>query len=144
MRFDVPAPENSTVSRLPLAEGYYAFVREENRDLTPQWGTFAVNEALGVLCKSEDGKACSAGSQNTYRDRTWFLVRIARETPESALDIEYGEELSKFLERLDDLEAVDIEKTKAAMENLGDSLTSMVCSKASDKKKTDLKLNCPK
>lgn len=143
MRFDVPAHEKSTVARLPLAEGYYAFVREENRDLTPEWSSFAVDEKQGVLCNSEDGKVCSGNDQNAYRDRTWFLVRVARETREAALDIEYGEEVGLFLGRLDALEAADMKRVTDETTKLADSLKSLVCGRVSDVKKAKLKLNCP-
>jgi hypothetical protein len=141
MRFDVKAPEDSKVVRIPLAEGYYAFVREENRDLNPEWGKFAVNEADGVLCRSTDGKTCVQGEQNTYRDRTWFLVRIAKETPEAALDIEYGEELGKFMEKMSTVKTSDINDTKEAINSLGESLRSVVCNKSNgdDKNKS---INC--
>jgi hypothetical protein len=136
MRFDVPAGDNSSIARLVLAEGYYAFVREENRDMNPEWDRFTVNEGMGELCSAdaETGK-CKSENNNTYRDRTWFLVRIARESRESALDIEYGEQLAVFLEQLETHESADLNKTKSALDNLGIELTSLVCGNASDKKK---------
>lgn len=140
MRFDVPAHPDSNVSRIPLAEGYYAFVREENRDMNPQWDKLAVNEAAGELCNSDDGKKCTSNN-NTYRNRTWFLVRIAKESKESALDIEYGEELINFLDRLEEFESADNQKQKDAMNNLTSSFTALACSKATGEKKKSLK--CP-
>lgn len=130
MRFDVKAPEDSKVVRMPFAEGYYAFVREENRDLNPEWGKFAVNEADGVLCHSADGKTCVQGEQNTYRNRTWFLIRIAKEAPDAALELEYGEELSKFLQKLATTNSTDPNDTQAAIDGLGKSLNSLFCDKS--------------
>jgi hypothetical protein len=140
MRFDVPAPANSNISRLQLAEGYYAFVREESRDVNPEWDKFTVNEAAGELCKSNDGKKCIT-QNTTYRDRTWFLIRIARESKESALDLEAGEEIKTFLDRLDKFESADINRPKEALNNLTSSLSALVCSKATAENKK--KLACP-
>lgn len=145
MRFDVPPPFSgevpSNIFRLPLAEGYYAFVREENRDLNPSWGEFAVNKEMGELCLSDDGMTCVQGNQNTYRGRTWYLVRVARESKASALDIEFGEQLGSFLGRLGEYEAADFTKVEASLNDLESSLKSLVCSKASS---ADIKgLNCP-
>ena len=139
MRFDVKPPDTgSYVYRLPLAEGYYAFVREENRDNLPEWHNFAVNEKDGVLCRAKSapepgatGSAgCIDGPNSVYRERTWFLVRIARETDEAALDIEHGELLGRFLERLETHQAANYKETKAALDSVDDALKALVCSDA--------------
>jgi len=129
MRFDVSPPKNpaSKVARLPLMEGYYAFVREENRDLNPKWSTFAINKDLGVLCKADASTyKCEEGDQTTYRERTWFLVRIARESKEAALDMEYGEQLSTFLNRIDQLQADENKIVKQELENLKEKLNKLM------------------
>jgi hypothetical protein len=136
MRFDVPAPNTSNIHRLPLAEGYYAFVREENRDISPEWSQFSVNKELGELCKANANGFCIEGSNNTYRERTWFLVRVARESAESALDIEYGEKMSEFLKTLDSSSSININKTKNALKDLGNNLEILLrCSKNESKSK---------
>ncbi len=130
MRFDVSPPADSRIHRLPLAEGYYAFVREENRNLNPEWNKFSINESLGELCKANTSGSCIEGIDNTYRDRTWFLVRVARESAESALDIEYGEKLSEFLKTLDSSSSVNISKTRSALKELENNLATLLnCSK---------------
>lgn len=141
MRFDVAPPTEgqagtiqylSKVHRLPLMEGYYAFVREENRDLTPEWSKIGVNKKLGVLCNYDlENQTCinkndPFNENNTYRDRTWFLVRVARESADAALDIEYGEALSKFLERLDQFEAEDSAEAIAEIDKLEEKIRELV------------------
>lgn len=132
LRFDPPAPPDSRVYRLPLAEGYYAFVREENRDINPRWSSFGISKKLGVLCNIDDNGQClqddplSGKDQSTYRDRTWFLVRIASEKQEAASDIEYGEEVSKFLRRLSATDPKESTQTKAQLEILGKNLAKII------------------
>lgn len=127
MRFDVPATDNSpsNISRLALAEGYYAFVREENRDLNPDWENICVNEALGELGVTSSAKGKEGKCDITYRDRTWFLVRVARENKSAALDNEYGEILGSFLKRLNEYDIADIKGTQAALDDLKEKLTTL-------------------
>ena len=127
MRFDVEPPANSNLPRLALAEGYYAFVREENRDSSPGWSNFAVNERDGVLCKSDpsDTNKCIAEANNNYRDQTWFLMRVAKEKQTSALDIEYGEEFNKFLQRLDEHSDARAAKIQPEVDKLIEKLKSL-------------------
>jgi len=142
MRFDVPGPNSgSFIARLPLAEGYYALIREENRNIDTDWNTIGVNESLGVLCNATNG-TCINEVNNTYRDRTWFLIRIAKETKESAVDIEYGEELNNFSKRLDLYRTSDFDSSKASIDSLTASLKKLICNKATKEEQENLKLKC--
>jgi hypothetical protein len=143
MRFDVQGPSDSIIARLPLAEGYYAFVREENRDLNPEWNSIALNEGMGELCYSDDGgKNCKDIEQNTYRKRTWFLVRVAKEKPEAAIEMAYGEPLIEFLKKLETHEDTDTTEIKGAIDKLNIDLNATLCKKLSDQEKKDLKMDC--
>jgi hypothetical protein len=122
MRFDVKGPKNSTISRIPLTEGYYAILREENRNKDSKWDRIKVNEKLGELCLSEGDKCVKP-----YKEQTWFLIKVARETKESAIDIEFGEELGNFLKKLDTQKAEDFDKTKSALKILEGELEKLTC-----------------
>ena len=121
----------SNVSRLPLAEGYYAFIREENRDNDPEWQGISIDPARGVVCKKTITKGASDGSSmescNTYRDRTWFLVRVARETGRSAADIDYGEVLNKFTAELSTQDTMTPAQIRAQTESLLPKLIGIMC-----------------
>ena len=79
-----------------------------------------VNEALGELCLiSDTDKSC----KDTYRDRTWFLIRIAKETADAALDIESGEKVSSFLKIVN--ESKDFEVITKAADSLKDELEKL-------------------
>ena len=148
MRFDILPPAGSEVARLPLQEGYYAFVREENRDLNPEWDKFTVNTKMGELCKAKSNSGgavtgagagskpdpapsqslmCEDGDQNTYRDRTWFLIRIAKETAESALKLENLESISNFTSRMSKFKDADLKKTTTILDNLSTDLNTLAC-----------------
>lgn len=92
MGFDVYDKGVETkVKRLSLREGYYVFVREEHRSRTTEWSSLTVNTEKGVVEK--DNK--------TFRERTWLLVRIAREDKSRADGQEIGQQLGTFLKNLD-------------------------------------------
>ena len=137
MTFDAPSGDSgSQVPRLPLAEGYYAVVREEDRDLDPDWDQIAVNRRDGVLCWA--GKSATAGCEETYRDRTWFLFRVAKESEKAALDLEFGERVGQFVRRLDEFESADLESMTGATNDLQESLKILVCESASDQEREEL------
>ena len=127
MRFDTLPPRDSQVFRLPLREGYYAFVREENRDLNPEWTTFQVNEQLGELCEVKAGQRCDASDQSTYRGQTWFLIRIAKESAVSALKFETQETIAAFTNRMATFKAQEYKKTSALLQALDTNLDALVC-----------------
>lgn len=126
----------SSVKRLPLAEGYYVFMREESRDQDPEWAAFRVDEDRGVLCAVDVSKEC----HEVYRDRTWFLVRIAREKPEAGLDIEYGEYLSAFLQKISNYETLAAKDFDSGKDAMGDGLKEFLCERGSASIKS--KLGC--
>lgn len=125
---------HSSVKRLPLAEGYYVIMREESRDQDPEWNAFKVDEERGLLCTV--AKNCG----DVYRDRTWFLVRVARENPVAALDIEYGEYLSNFLQKISNYETLTAKDFEGNRDAMGDGLKEFVCGRASVE--TRSKLGC--
>ena len=98
MEFDPP----NTVSKLQtdagLAEGYYVFVREERRDIDTSWDDLIYDEFTGWL---------RIGNTN-YRNRSWFVIRVRRENPETAIDQDVGELLSEFVQRREEYNRTNI------------------------------------
>jgi hypothetical protein len=86
------------IPRLGLREGYYVFVREETRTNTTPWKELKVNLQQGIVEKDD----------KLFRDRTWLLVRIARETDESTLDQAIGQKLGEFQKNLESMEASSV------------------------------------
>ena len=84
--------EKLTVHRMPLREGYYAFVRSENRSEHPVLSGIEVCEELGVLCAGD--------SKQPWREKTWLLVRVAREDNDAALAQDTAQNLAGLMDSL--------------------------------------------
>ena len=76
------------VHRMPLREGYYAFIRSENRSEFPNLDAVNVCEESGVLCSK--GKP--------WRENTWLLVRVAREDTNAALAQDTAQTLAGLMD----------------------------------------------
>ena len=103
------------VHRMPLREGYYAFIRSENRSEFPNLDAVNVCEESGVLCSK--GKP--------WRENTWLLVRVAREDTNAALAQDTAQTLAGLMDSFNAnsslisngaISAV-AEEVKAVMEN---------------------------
>jgi len=104
----------STTPKLYLREGYYAFVREEHRSTDTLWSSIHVNEKSGLLVHNSD-------HLKTFRDKTWLLVRISKESDTSVAELEAGQALAEFRQRLshDSIDLTSSMKTlKAGVEKL--------------------------
>lgn len=76
------------VHRMPLREGYYAFIRSENRSEFPNLDAVNVCEETGVLCTGKD---------KPWRENTWLLVRVAREDTNAALAQDTAQTLAELM-----------------------------------------------
>lgn len=85
------------VHRMPLREGYYAFIRNENRSETPSLNGVMVCEDQGVLCKLGE----AASDYEPWHEKSWLLVRVARENDIAALDQDDAEDLATLMSALD-------------------------------------------
>ena len=83
------------VDRMPLREGYYAFIRSENRSerINPENMGFVVCTTRGILC--EPGEA-----EIPWGKRSWLLVRVAREDRDAALAQDSAQALAGLMESL--------------------------------------------
>jgi hypothetical protein len=81
---------NMSVRRMPLREGYYAFIRNENRSTDTNLNGVTVCEGLGVLCMEE----------KPWREKTWLLVRVAREDKAAATAQDNAQNLAGLLDAL--------------------------------------------
>jgi len=83
------------VSRMPLREGYYAFIRSENRS-----EDFDLSQIR--IC-SDHANICSVAAPNEsiWRNRTWLLVRIAREDKNAALAQDVAQRLGGLMSSLE-------------------------------------------
>lgn len=86
------------IRRMPLREGYYAFIRSENRSkdvpldsVTPEGATalkgVTVCEDWGVLCHNGE----------PWRESTWLLVRVARENKDAAIAQDNAQTLAQLV-----------------------------------------------
>ncbi|GAB5503867.1 MAG: hypothetical protein Pyrs2KO_25220 [Pyruvatibacter sp.] len=115
-RPQVPATGGIPISRthrMPLAEGYYAFMRSENRSEDPKYDDWTVCRSIGAIvvassfCPEDDFFASNTvlndPTANTgikyYRESTWILVRVSKEDAIAAEEIEVGELLANFTKR---------------------------------------------
>ncbi|WP_043089432.1 hypothetical protein, partial [Pseudomonas aeruginosa] len=89
-------PRNGTSisSRAPLREGYYAFVRMEQRDRLPAFGQLTVSTG------SHNPLLVEAKTRQLYRGGSWLLVRVAREDHEQASAQDVSTATAAFLEQL--------------------------------------------
>ncbi len=89
-------PRNGTSisSRAPLREGYYAFVRMEQRDRLPAFGQLTVSTG------SHNPLLVEAKTMQLYRGGSWLLVRVAREDHKQASAQDVSTATAAFLEQL--------------------------------------------
>jgi len=80
---------NLAVHRMPLREGYYAFIRSENRSELPNLDAIYICEESGVLCTGKD---------ELLRQNTWLLVRVAREDTNAALAQDTAQTLAGLMD----------------------------------------------
>lgn len=80
------------VHRMPLREGYYAFIRSENRSdfFDPKQAGIEICENLGVLCVDK----------KPWREKTWLLVRVAREDKDAAIAQDAAQTLAELMDSL--------------------------------------------
>lgn len=80
--YDLPSENSGTqVHRMELTEGYLALVREEHRSRLPNWETLCIDKEAGLIRKINSDTAICNG--DVYRDRTWLLLRVAKEDKNS-------------------------------------------------------------
>jgi len=103
----------SQAHRMPLAEGYYAFIRAENRSEDPKYQSWKVCRSMGALVTKDsycpktnttrlpEDQAPQGKDKEIkyYRTSTWVLVRVSRESDLATDEIEVGELLAEFTER---------------------------------------------
>ncbi|SUC71575.1 Uncharacterised protein [Pseudomonas aeruginosa] len=77
-----------------MREGYYAFVRMEQRDRLPAFGQ------LTVPTGSHNPLLVEAKTGQLYRGGSWLLVRVAREDHEQASAQDVSTATAAFLEQL--------------------------------------------
>ena len=99
--FDPPS-KKSRVYRMPLQEGYYAILRQENRSDNAAWAKVDSKPPNFVICPEKGrlmlkSRSTQPGCEEEYRDHTWFLIRVAKEDPDVALAQDVGQTLSEFL-----------------------------------------------
>lgn len=76
--YDLPSADSgSVVHRMPLTEGYLALVREEHRSELPKWTEICIDKEEGLIRHKTDDNSCKQG--DVYRNRTWLLLRVAKE-----------------------------------------------------------------
>ncbi|MGL6011285.1 MAG: hypothetical protein ACRC0J_07205 [Shewanella oncorhynchi] len=81
------------VHRMPLREGYYVFIRNEDRS--------ALNDLTHIRICKEQGILCTDAPLPTpWREKTWLLVRVAREDSDAALAQETAQNLAGLLDAL--------------------------------------------
>lgn len=61
----------SNVQRMPLREGYYAFIREENRNLLPEWSNVMIDKANGLLVYNDPVEDYSKGRTLLVKQEIW-------------------------------------------------------------------------
>lgn len=98
--FDPPSA-TSNVYRNPLQEGYYVFLRREDRSQDVDWDKLdlSICEAGGyarVMRGDCSATAAEDDKARTYRDDTWLLVRVSREDKDVAAAQNAGQLLAEF------------------------------------------------
>tara|TARA_A100000171_G_C2122656_1_gene141659 strand:+ start:528 stop:1784 length:1257 start_codon:yes stop_codon:yes gene_type:complete len=118
IEFDRPRREASTTiaRRMPFRDGYIAFMRNENRsqDLRFDQADWQICPKEGTIAPAGDGK-CEANQ--IYRNRTWVLVRIAKEDREAANQLEVGQDFASFMQALNatNSEKLDVTEIRKAI-----------------------------
>ncbi|QFT22008.1 hypothetical protein FIV02_10515 [Pseudomonas sp. THAF187a] len=82
----------------PLREGYYVIVREENRDQLPPFEKLRVSQ--GKYNPLLAIKNAPNQPYRLYKDRSWLLVRVAREDHAKALTQDASTTAAQLLEQL--------------------------------------------
>jgi len=98
--YDLPsASSGSAVHRMPLTEGYLALVREEHRSELPTWNKICIDREEGLIRHKVADDSCKEG--DVYRNRTWLLLRIAKEdkTSPAVQKAILSETVGQFLDR---------------------------------------------
>ena len=122
--FDPPS-KKSRVYRMPLQEGYYAILRQENRSADAAWAKVDSKPPNFVICP-EKGRLMQTDCEKEYRDHTWFLIRVAKEDPDVALAQNIGQTLSEFLKANQQKLAKDHQAIDDILEELGEEIRSLV------------------
>lgn len=91
--------KTEVVSRMPLREGYYAFVRSENRSEDFDLGQIGICSDHTNLCSKVS--ETEPAKNSIWRDQTWLLVRIAREQESAALAQDTAQKLGGLMSSLD-------------------------------------------
>lgn len=96
MRFDPPREKDSKIGRMPLREGYYLVMRQENRN--PNINTDTPQKKLppeidpcrGVLVEAPSTPCTTLNDKPNlfYNKNTWLLFRISKENNETAKQME--------------------------------------------------------
>lgn len=103
--------QKRVTAHAPLREGYYVIVREENRDQLPPFEKLRVSQGkYNPLLAIKD-----APNQpyRLYKDRSWLLVRVAREDHDQALIQDTSAKAAQFLEQLSKDKKTSVEYLKA-------------------------------
>lgn len=114
-----PGTQFSTMHRMPLSEGYIAFLRSEDRskDLSfrlddPEKRAWKICPAQGFIA---DNKPQACEHNLRYRDRTWVLVRISKEDPTAASLLNVGENFATFSETLSGSSNISVSEVEHAI-----------------------------
>lgn len=111
--FDAPS-KLSSLHRNPLQEGYYVFMREENRSKDFKWSKIEV-------CP-EFGRVMYDNCTKTYRNQTWLLVRVSREDADVALAQNAGQAIAEFVKANAEFRTKNKAATEADLEALTKSI----------------------
>lgn len=119
MRFQIefdraqPGTTYSQIHRMPLSEGYIAFLRSEDRSENLLLNTereWEICPSQGII--AEKGE-CEKGK--VYRKRTWVLVRISKEDPTAASLLNVGEDFATFTDSLSGTSDVNVTEIQRAI-----------------------------
>ena len=129
--FDPPS-KKARVYRMPLQEGYYAILRQENRSADAAWAKGGSKPPNFAICP-EKGRLMQLGCEKEYRDHTWFLIRVSKEDPDIALVQDIGQLLNDFLKILQQKLAKDHPATEKLLVELIGKLEKFLSNEKSEK-----------
>ena len=129
--FDPPS-KKARVYRMPLQEGYYAILRQENRSADAAWAKGSSKPPNFAICP-EKGRLMQLGCEKEYRDHTWFLIRVSKEDPDVALVQDIGQILNDFLKTLQQKLAKDHPATEKLLVELMKKLKKFLSDEKSEK-----------
>lgn len=91
-RFAAPVPPSRS-GESPLRERYYSLIRSENRSelINPEKMGFVVCSDRGILCDLNEA---------LWRQKSWLLVRVAREDSDAALAQDSSQALAGRMDAL--------------------------------------------